>query len=171
MPEDKNSDRIPRFVESVDVATTGSAPEDISSEKPKGAAPLFIHDKEFRDAVRAVTLTAAGRNPFSSEPFEKLRPEHRDSVLQALCIVSSSLAAQFAHNDKQSSSSLEDPDISGIPTRRPLPEFLEKVERQVILEALEEAKYNQTAAARLLGLSFRALRYRLEKLGIDAGSE
>ncbi len=40
-------------------------------------------------------------------------------------------------------------------------------ERELILKALQRTRYNKTAAARLLGISFRALRYRLKKLGID----
>jgi len=48
----------------------------------------------------------------------------------------------------------------------PLPERLEAIERKAILEALEQARYNQTAAAKLLGISFRALRYRIQRLGI-----
>jgi len=49
---------------------------------------------------------------------------------------------------------------------RPLPEQLDAVERQAILDALEQTHYNRTAAARLLGITFRALRYRMERLGI-----
>jgi two-component system response regulator PilR (NtrC family) len=44
---------------------------------------------------------------------------------------------------------------------------LEGVEREAILRALEKTRYNKTAAARLLGMSFRALRYRIKKLGIE----
>jgi two-component system, NtrC family, response regulator PilR len=43
---------------------------------------------------------------------------------------------------------------------------LEDVERAAIIKALEEARYNKTAAARALGMTFRALRYRIKKLGI-----
>lgn len=46
------------------------------------------------------------------------------------------------------------------------PALIEK-EKEVILQALEKTKYNKTAAAKLLGISFRALRYRIKKLGID----
>jgi len=49
---------------------------------------------------------------------------------------------------------------------RPLPEQLDAVERQAILDALEQTRYNRTAAAKLLGITFRALRYRMERLGI-----
>ncbi|MFK8054161.1 MAG: sigma-54-dependent transcriptional regulator [Woeseiaceae bacterium] len=44
---------------------------------------------------------------------------------------------------------------------------LEDVERQAIRDALEKTRYNKTAAAKLLGLTFRQLRYRIKKLGID----
>jgi len=44
---------------------------------------------------------------------------------------------------------------------------VEDVQRQAIVEALEKTRYNKTAAARILGLSFRQLRYRIKKLGIE----
>ena len=44
---------------------------------------------------------------------------------------------------------------------------VEDVQRQAIVEALEKTRYNKTAAAKLLGLSFRQLRYRIKKLGIE----
>lgn len=49
----------------------------------------------------------------------------------------------------------------------PLQDFLDQVEREKILQALEQSKGNKTAAARLLGVTFRSLRYRIERLGID----
>jgi two-component system, NtrC family, response regulator PilR len=45
---------------------------------------------------------------------------------------------------------------------------LESIEREAIIKALEKTRYNKTAAAKLLGMSFRALRYRIKKLGIEA---
>jgi len=44
---------------------------------------------------------------------------------------------------------------------------LEDIERDAIVKALEKTRYNKTAAAKLLGMSFRALRYRVKKLGIE----
>jgi len=44
---------------------------------------------------------------------------------------------------------------------------LESIEREAIIKALEKTRYNKTAAAKLLGISFRALRYRIKKLGIE----
>jgi len=48
-----------------------------------------------------------------------------------------------------------------------LDEQVADVERDAILKALEQTHYNRTAAARLLGITFRALRYRIKKLGIE----
>jgi two-component system response regulator PilR (NtrC family) len=44
---------------------------------------------------------------------------------------------------------------------------LEGVEREAIVRALEQHRYNKTAAAKALGMTFRALRYRIKKLGIE----
>ncbi len=52
-----------------------------------------------------------------------------------------------------------------------LENYLADVERQAILSALENSRWNRTAAAKTLGISFRALRYRLEKLGLDEVGE
>jgi two-component system, NtrC family, response regulator PilR len=49
----------------------------------------------------------------------------------------------------------------------PLGEQLEDIEREAIVKALEQTRYNKTAAAKLLGMSFRALRYRIKKLGLE----
>ena len=51
--------------------------------------------------------------------------------------------------------------------RGALGEQLEDVERAAIIKALEQARYNKTAAAKALGMTFRALRYRIKKLGIE----
>ncbi len=48
-----------------------------------------------------------------------------------------------------------------------LPDYIERMERDVIVKALEENRYNKTKAAAKLGITFRALRYKLKKLGID----
>ena len=48
----------------------------------------------------------------------------------------------------------------------PLQDYLDRVERSAINEALEKTRYNRTAAAKLLGITFRAMRYRMERLGI-----
>ena len=49
----------------------------------------------------------------------------------------------------------------------PLPSYIEDLERQAIEKALQENRYNKTKTAAALGITFRALRYKLKKLGID----
>lgn len=48
-----------------------------------------------------------------------------------------------------------------------LEDYLDTLERQAIVDALEKTRWNKTAAAKELGISFRALRYRLKKLDLD----
>lgn len=61
----------------------------------------------------------------------------------------------------------------GLPGKYPLTDYLDRVEREVILEALNQTGFNRTAAAKILGVTFRALRYRMARLDIggpaDAG--
>jgi two-component system, NtrC family, response regulator PilR len=45
--------------------------------------------------------------------------------------------------------------------------YLEDIEREIISAALEESRWNKTATAKLLGITFRSLRYRQKKLGLE----
>jgi two-component system response regulator PilR (NtrC family) len=55
-------------------------------------------------------------------------------------------------------------DFSQFPS---LEAYLEHVEKDILLRSLEQQRWNRTAAAKTLGMTFRQLRYRLQKLGID----
>ncbi len=48
----------------------------------------------------------------------------------------------------------------------PLQDYLDQLEKESIVEALEKTKYNRTAAAKLLGITVRSMRYRIERLGL-----
>jgi two-component system, NtrC family, response regulator PilR len=81
-----------------------------------------------------------------------------------------SLAADSQHitaEDLHLTPVADETDIS-IPAgdKWPLQDYLDRVERQAINEALEKTRYNRTAAAKLLGITFRAMRYRMERLAI-----
>ncbi len=58
------------------------------------------------------------------------------------------------------------PDNAALSSKYPLPQYLDRIEKQALLEALEQTGFNRTAAAKLLGLTFRTMRYRMERLGI-----
>lgn len=48
-----------------------------------------------------------------------------------------------------------------------LEQYLEKVEKEVLINALNLTHWNRTLAAKKLGMTFRSLRYRLKKFGLD----
>lgn len=61
------------------------------------------------------------------------------------------------------------PEATAFPTSKySLPEYLDEVEKQALLAALQTTNFNRTAAAKRLGLTFRTIRYRMERLGIKA---
>ncbi len=53
------------------------------------------------------------------------------------------------------------------PVPSSLVDYVENLERDAIMKALTETRWNKTQAAKRLGITFRALRYKLKKLGID----
>jgi len=55
------------------------------------------------------------------------------------------------------------PDTSTVP----LDTYMDTIEKDALIKALEQTRYNKTAAAKLLGITFRALRYRLKKLDLE----
>ncbi|MDE2235569.1 MAG: sigma-54-dependent Fis family transcriptional regulator [Gammaproteobacteria bacterium] len=60
-----------------------------------------------------------------------------------------------------------EPDLDMDDKTMPLGSYLGDIEKEAIRKALEQTRYNKTAAAKLLGMSFRQLRYRIKKLGLE----
>ncbi len=94
--------------------------------------------------------------------------------------VEADAASSDENNPADGNNSVDDNEVvsdmlaSDSPAGQPLPEneesldsYLEKVERNAIIEALEATRWNKTAAAKLLGITFRALRYKLKKLDLE----
>ena len=52
-----------------------------------------------------------------------------------------------------------------------LEDYLLSIEKNLIIKALDDTRWNRTAAAKKLGMTFRSLRYRLKKLGLDDDSD
>ncbi|MGB5353333.1 MAG: sigma-54 dependent transcriptional regulator [Woeseia sp.] len=82
-----------------------------------------------------------------------------------LCVDGRISAADL--NVRDTAANLPEVELQESSTTTNLGGHIEAVERQAIVDALEQTRYNKTAAARLLGLTFRQLRYRIKKLGID----
>ncbi len=72
----------------------------------------------------------------------------------------SNLTGKALYDDKE----IEHNFIRG---EKPLEDFLEEIERKAITEALEACRWNKTAAAKKLGITFRAMRYKLKKLDLE----
>ncbi|MEM7364208.1 MAG: sigma-54 dependent transcriptional regulator [Pseudomonadota bacterium] len=71
-------------------------------------------------------------------------------------------------NDVSVSETSATPSLSDIPEDGgSLESYLEDIEKNVIVEALEATRWNKTAAAKKLGITFRALRYKLKKLELE----
>lgn len=81
----------------------------------------------------------------------------------ALCVDGKVKLDDLQLGDAQSAAS----DGSSSDQRENLEEHINRVEKQLIIEALNKTSFNRTAAARLLGVSFRSLRYRIDRLGIE----
>ena len=54
-----------------------------------------------------------------------------------------------------------------IPGQTQIQEYLDLLERSIIEQALQITRYNRTQAAKMLGISFRSMRYRMERLSIE----
>jgi len=83
--------------------------------------------------------------------------------------VSSGSLANSSPSSTNSSSSAIRPDDVFAPPSLPcsLPDYLEQIERELICRALRQARNSRTQAAELLGVSFRQLRYQIQKLKIS----
>jgi two-component system, NtrC family, response regulator PilR len=79
----------------------------------------------------------------------------------------------IGRNELQLASTEEIPGESKVLTdatpgdKLPLQDYLDRLEKDSIVEALEKTKYNRTAAAKLLGITVRSMRYRMERLGLN----
>ncbi|MDO4642967.1 MAG: sigma-54 dependent transcriptional regulator [Cardiobacteriaceae bacterium] len=103
--------------------------------------------------------------PSASEPVQMAKPQTAYQTPQAHHSKSVEHDDEFVYLT---------PEPKTIPTRSESPrlpndleDYMQNMEKQLLLKALEDCNYNKTKAAEKLGISFRAMRYKLKKLGID----
>jgi two-component system response regulator PilR (NtrC family) len=134
-------------------------------ERP-GDVPLLADSILRRLAARngeeAPVLSAAALDALASHPFPGNVRELENMLERALALSDGSV---IQPEDLGIAAGAPDAGAPA-PDRDGLEPMLDRVEREAILRALEQTGGNKTAAARLLGLTFRALRYRLDRLGL-----
>jgi two-component system response regulator PilR (NtrC family) len=134
-------------------ARIGVSPPRISAEAhaalQRYAFPGNVRELE-NILERAIALSLSG---LIDVPDLQLRPAGAASIAAESVTAAAASPLKAASPDPNASAALGDQ--------------LEHMEREAIVRALEQTRYNKTAAAKLLGMSFRALRYRVKKLGIE----
>jgi len=116
-----------------------------------GEPPRTLSD----DAIEALA-----RHPFSGNVRELI------NILQRAVTLAE--GTTITGNDLSMEHSLQPVDAApACPEDRSLDDYIEDVERQILENALKEARYNKSEAARNLGITFRSLRYKLKKYEID----
>ncbi|MCH7508421.1 MAG: sigma-54-dependent Fis family transcriptional regulator [Proteobacteria bacterium] len=107
-------------------------------------------------------LDADAESALLAHPFPGNVRELENLLERALTLNSGdTIGAADLQLDPGSAKPPEEPDSSKLGSQ------LEGIEREAIVKALEQTRYNKTRAAKLLGISFRALRYRIKKLKIE----
>ena len=140
--------------------------------------PLREHREDIEILVTHILTKIAGRNNFKELPrpnqkaMKKLENyefpgniRELENILEratALCedeITPDDLSLEYGGTKKSITDHLA--------TGQTLDDYLESVERHLIMDALEKSGKNKTKAAQALGISFRSFRYKLKKLGIN----
>ena len=98
-----------------------------------------------------------------SPASENISEAHLKKI-RALCVAAASLLTVNQENTE--SMATKNTHLENF-KKRSLKKYLKEIEKEAILEALEETNYNKTKAAELLGITFRQMRYKLEAHGIN----
>ena len=131
--------------------------------RKRGADVLKLADHILERLGASPALDESARSALLSYTFPGNVRELENMLERAVTLCSAStITAGDLHRRPAADTPRETPAAQG-----KLGEQVEDVQRQAIVDALEKTRYNKTAAAKLLGLSFRQLRYRIKKLGID----
>ena len=140
--------------ESIDVDDLGALGAEIER------SPLFHRT---RDAQAAIANHPMAPSPMAGWPDAAYMPVPTPSPMGGLQPMQPPVALSA---EPAPVAQPAEPPLPSVALPIDLPAYLESVERSVILAALDQTGFNRTAAAKLLGLSFRQLRYRMQQLGI-----
>ena len=131
--------------------------------RDRGDDVLLLADFILQRLDAAASLDESARAALLNYTFPGNVRELENMLERAVTLCSSGTIAASDLQTRQAA----DTSTARVPLAGKLGDQVEDIQRQAIVEALEKTRYNKTAAAKLLGLSFRQLRYRIKKLGIE----
>ncbi|BCG65942.1 MAG: two-component system, NtrC family, response regulator PilR [Methyloprofundus sp.] len=127
---------------------------------------LFLSKIAKTNQTAEVKLSAGAMKALQNYKFPGNVRELENIIERAVALYEGKLITESDLHLEKSSLQLPDSDAY-IPAMESLENYLEEIEKHAISEALEQNKWNRTATAKQLGMSFRSLRYRLKKLGLE----
>ena len=137
---------------------SGGAARQAAAGRAAGAGGLRLPRQRARTGERARTRDGDERR----RKHRRGRPDAAAAQRARACRSGPAMAGQPGRSRTPAAPPAPSPG-SGVA----LDDYISNLERTAIMKALEESRYNKTAAAKKLGITFRALRYKLKKLGID----
>ncbi len=135
--------------------------------RERGDDVILLAEHILRKLQVDITLDDSARAALRKYPFPGNVRELENVLERAVTLCTSGTIAAADLNLRPEAAVAPEGDSEREFTATDLGNQIEDVQRQAIMEALEKTRFNKTAAAKLLGLSFRQLRYRIKKLGIE----
>lgn len=132
--------------------------------RDRGDDVLILAEHIMQRHSTSAALDMGARQALISYPFPGNVRELENMLERAVTLCVSGTISEGDLHMRSQAPAEANPAVS---TNTNLGDQVEDVQRQAILDALEKTRYNKTAAAKLLGLTFRQLRYRIKKLGIE----